>query len=406
MDLPAEQPLWNFSDRQVLAKHPVAAVENDQVRTADNVAPVPLSTSTTPSPVSESGIQGGALFAPAAQRPAPLQSPNMQRGEPWTEIAQDQHEPATAISSGDARGHGQLHEDVSLGDVTVPDNSLAEQKASPVKPALSFWERFYTDKVPSVPPSPDPDGGVVIYASVTTVKPGMALDAEDLLSPSEVSIADKSGDAAPSASDPDGDFRHQRIPFPLPESPDGRSIDLNGPAPRWLFSAWDDGVHLQGRWSHGSDPFASLGTHASSGTATTAHTQQSLPVPQIAAQLAGVLARNANTVTELALAPEELGRVKLRMEPEAGNPDRMVILISVERPETLDLFRRHAGELADAIKNAGYSGADIGFGQSGREGGSDQRKDQSPFGAGLPFDDNDPSAAPMLSAGASLDLRL
>ena len=35
----------------------------------------------------------------------------------------------------------------------------------------------------------------------------------------------------------------------------------------------------------------------------------------------------------------------LKLKPDAANPDRMVVMITFERPETLDLFRRHAGDL-------------------------------------------------------------
>lgn len=102
-----------------------------------------------------------------------------------------------------------------------------------------------------------------------------------------------------------------------------------------------------------------------------------LAVPQMAAQFVAVLRRNAGGAAELSLAPAELGRVRLRIEPDARDPDRLLILINVERPETLELFRRHATELADAIRSAGYSGSSIDFGQQGRgnqhEAGPDER---------------------------------
>ena len=85
----------------------------------------------------------------------------------------------------------------------------------------------------------------------------------------------------------------------------------------------------------------------------------------------------------------------------------MLILIGVERPETLELFRRHAGELAEAIRSAGYSGADIGFGQNGKEGSPDQRREPPSAGPHLPFDETSPiEPTRMMAAGASLDLRL
>lgn len=132
----------------------------------------------------------------------------------------------------------------------------------------------------------------------------------------------------------------------------------------------------------------------------------SLPVPQVAAQIASALSQTADGATELALSPEELGHVRLRLEPDATNPDRMVVTITFERPETLDLFRRHAGELADALRSAGYAGADIGFGQ---DGGGSARSDRNPgqaSGQDIPDPGPPPSSAPRLAVGASLDLRL
>lgn len=80
--------------------------------------------------------------------------------------------------------------------------------------------------------------------------------------------------------------------------------------------------------------------------------------------------RRADGTTELALAPDELGRVKVSLQADTLNPDRMVVMLSFDRPETLDLFRRHADQLVDALRVAGYSGADIGFGQSGSGSGN------------------------------------
>lgn len=136
----------------------------------------------------------------------------------------------------------------------------------------------------------------------------------------------------------------------------------------------------------------------------------SSPVPHVAAQMTAALSQSSDGATELALSPDELGHVRLRMEPDAANPDRMVVMITFERPETLDLFRRHAGELAEALRAAGYAGADIGFGQdhSGSS-GSEGSSGRSP-GWGMGPDQSDPSPvlspAPRLAAGASLDLRL
>ncbi|MBN8632996.1 MAG: flagellar hook-length control protein FliK [Rhodobacterales bacterium] len=135
-----------------------------------------------------------------------------------------------------------------------------------------------------------------------------------------------------------------------------------------------------------------------------------LPLPQIAGQLTAALNRSVTGETELALSPAELGHVRLRLKPDTANPDRMVVMITFERPETLDLFRRHAGELADALRSAGYAGADIGFGQQGGESpGSDRQKSFAPAAVDGLSRRNGADAdlpAPRQSAGASLDLRL
>lgn len=139
-----------------------------------------------------------------------------------------------------------------------------------------------------------------------------------------------------------------------------------------------------------------------------------LPVPHVAAQITAALSQSADGATELALSPEELGHVRLRLERDAKHPDRMVVMITFERPETLDLFRRHAGELAEALRSAGYAGADIGFGQEGSGGQGFDRAPrmsgpQAGHGSGLAGGPEpmtpDPRPA-RLVAGASLDLRL
>lgn len=136
-----------------------------------------------------------------------------------------------------------------------------------------------------------------------------------------------------------------------------------------------------------------------------------LPVPQVAAQITAALSQSADGATELALSPEELGKVRLRLERDAKHPDRMVVHITFERPETLDLFRRHAGELADALRDAGYAGADIGFGQEDSGAGTPDRSPASPQDYGFATPGRAETGAtdqspPRLTAGASLDLRL
>ena len=137
-------------------------------------------------------------------------------------------------------------------------------------------------------------------------------------------------------------------------------------------------------------------------------------VPQLAAQLVHTLTLNSQGTTEIALSPDELGHVRVTLQPDPQNPDRLVVMLNFERPETLDLFRRHADQLAEALRDAGFAGANIGFGHSGTGGNSDSRsegahadlpptQDPSPgLTAGLQPD----QPTLRISASSALDLRL
>jgi hypothetical protein len=135
-------------------------------------------------------------------------------------------------------------------------------------------------------------------------------------------------------------------------------------------------------------------------------------VQHLSAQIVAGLVSPKPGVTEISLSPEELGRVKLRLQSDAQNPDRMVVMLSFDRPETMDLFRRHADQLAEIIRSAGYSGVDISFAQQG-QGDQGQAGDRQPgprTGAvetpspALPA--STPPAPRPLRPGHGLDLRM
>jgi flagellar hook-length control protein FliK len=88
--------------------------------------------------------------------------------------------------------------------------------------------------------------------------------------------------------------------------------------------------------------------------------------------------------TEIALSPEELGRVRLIM----SGPDRAHIVVWAERPETLELVRRNADMLAQHLAEAGVTADSLDFRQDTR--GSRQEPGTfAPSG-----DDSDPLVAP------------
>lgn len=109
---------------------------------------------------------------------------------------------------------------------------------------------------------------------------------------------------------------------------------------------------------------------------------------------------------EVRLSPEELGRVRVSMIPgEAG----LVIQLVAERPETLDLLRRHADLLAADLHDAGYTGLEFSFsredqGHAPSGSGSGSRPD--PIVEQTAMRPAAPGGVARTDADGTLDLRL
>ena len=82
-------------------------------------------------------------------------------------------------------------------------------------------------------------------------------------------------------------------------------------------------------------------------------------------QLGEKLSEGAEGVVEIALSPEELGKVRLVIAPG----EKPAVTVFADRPETFDLLRRNAETLDKELRNAGIFGADISFsgGNEGRD---------------------------------------
>lgn len=107
---------------------------------------------------------------------------------------------------------------------------------------------------------------------------------------------------------------------------------------------------------------------------------------------------------DLVLAPEELGRVRLTMIAEG---DVMRVHLVADRPETLDLMRRHADQLANEFRSAGYRDAEMTFGQGSFA--EDHRPRNAPLsssGGGAVLTNITPQASAGNISGSGLDLRL
>jgi hypothetical protein len=172
---------------------------------------------------------------------------------------------------------------------------------------------------------------------------------------------------------------------PLPE---GRDEFLPGDAPDTLPGTGNGPSELQRRGAPGDPPLQVLARGA-------------------AAQIAEAVRTPFDGSVEVRLSPEELGRVRVTMVPgEAG----LVVHLVAERPETLDLLRRHADLLAHDLRDAGYEGLEFSFGREGRQ--ERPQPETGPNPRGVPLDGPalpDPTATPRARpaiAGAGIDIRL
>jgi len=130
-----------------------------------------------------------------------------------------------------------------------------------------------------------------------------------------------------------------------------------------------------------------------------------LEAPDFPIRMADVLVMKAGQQVEIALRPEELGSVRMAL---SFNETGAVVIVAAERAETLDLLRRHADALADALRDLSHSSVGFSFG--------DMKQDADPQAAsdasqGDPLADPQTSqhlpAAPALRLTTSgLDLRL
>ncbi|MEP3332751.1 flagellar hook-length control protein FliK [Sedimentitalea sp.] len=91
-------------------------------------------------------------------------------------------------------------------------------------------------------------------------------------------------------------------------------------------------------------------------------------VRNAAAYAVEVLTREPGKVVEIALNPEELGRVRMALsQSDAG----VTVVITSERPETLELMRRHIEQLSQEFMKLGYEQASFEFNSEG-SGGDDR----------------------------------
>jgi flagellar hook-length control protein FliK len=123
-------------------------------------------------------------------------------------------------------------------------------------------------------------------------------------------------------------------------------------------------------------------------------------------QLAVAIRRSEGGEIEIALEPEELGKVRLTIGP---HDTRVTVSVFVERPETLDLIRRHIDALTSDLRQQGYTEVALDFaqnrGQQGNKSLPDLPAQAAPSEDTAPAETGKITSHPSLRVGG-LDLRI
>ncbi|MFK7877854.1 MAG: flagellar hook-length control protein FliK [Paracoccaceae bacterium] len=110
------------------------------------------------------------------------------------------------------------------------------------------------------------------------------------------------------------------------------------------------------------------GTSSSTQAAVPSQATSTLFQPQmiknIALQLQDGLRNMSDRSVEISLSPQELGRIRLSLATTEGG---IVLQVTAERQETLDLMKRNASELAKDLQSLGFDMVDLAFGQGGQD---------------------------------------
>ncbi|WP_282170520.1 flagellar hook-length control protein FliK [Ruegeria atlantica] len=155
-----------------------------------------------------------------------------------------------------------------------------------------------------------------------------------------------------------------------------------------------------------ADSPVSAGRDSVSSAQVMAQTARSETARAVAGQMAAVINTQPKSGSvEIALNPEELGRVSIMLN---GRDDGLHLTISAERPETLEMMRRHLAVLEEEFKNFGLGDLSIDLGTS-----EDAEHNQAGHQDGSPTEtaqltDSSSNASPIPKTGpvGRIDMRL
>ncbi len=122
-----------------------------------------------------------------------------------------------------------------------------------------------------------------------------------------------------------------------------------------------------------------------------------------ASQMAVAIAQKAGQPTEIALQPEELGRVRMSLSVVENS---VTMTVFADRPETADLLRRHIDVLAQEFRTLGYADISFEFGGEGGSGSETGVGDRTEARIAEPIDAREETVITPPSPEGGLDLRI
>lgn len=122
-----------------------------------------------------------------------------------------------------------------------------------------------------------------------------------------------------------------------------------------------------------------------------------------AGQIAVAVANQQGRATEIALNPEELGRVRLSITAIDG---AITLNVLTERPETNDLLRRHIDVLAQEFRDLGYDSIAFSFGAEGQSGTDQDAPRENDIQNAVPSEVTTSKALEDTGPKSGMDLRL
>ncbi len=197
---------------------------------------------------------------------------------------------------------------------------------------------------------------------------------------------------------------HRKETAPIPVMPSADPLDAAGKArPRHAEPASVDHLPSPGAPSALPKDAAPAGATALSASASVA-----LEIAhQATASFGGEAKHTDGKQIEIALAPEELGHVRITMTGDSG---AMTLTIHAERQDTLDLLRRNIDTLAQEFQLLGYANTSFSFGQWSGQSASQKMPEPASYHdtdfTVLPSTLAPPAPRPRAAREQGLDIRL